>query len=113
MDTSSTLKLNRGWAGDGPKRVGPDPAPRDLAILDCPHVFDGRIYVRTPGGWLLITFANKPEGGCNVMATHPKRPPAFCDICGQALDDSAPTRNYVVGGNVPVDEHLQMLHLLE
>lgn len=76
-----------------------------VAILDCPHVFDGHIIVRTTQGWRMVIFGDRAEGGCDVLSTVIRH----CPTCGRELTETAPVRQYVIGRCIPVDEHLQML----
>ena len=84
----------------------------DAKVLDCPHVFDSCVYVKIGKKWMVFFFADRADpcskcgtkdGRCITIhnnATH-------CHLCGIELNDDAPVRNYVLGANTPVDEHIE------
>ncbi len=81
-------------------------------ILDCKHVFDSCVYVKIGKEWMMFMFADRADP-CEKCGTKDMRcvsvynKATHCHICGIELNDDAPVRNYVLGANRPVDEHIE------
>lgn len=81
----------------------------EAKILDCPHEFGNFAYVYAGGEWTLFAFIDMPPGGKGGCLTTAMRGVTHCFRCGQDLNDNPPVRNYVLGRNIPLDEHLTKL----
>ncbi len=85
----------------------------EARILDCKHGFRDMLIVKARVKWHLIYQANLPDcPGCKVpLGSHiMSHIIDYCPCCGASLaSPGVPVRNYVIGSNVPADEHLLRL----
>jgi len=84
-----------------------------LKIVDCPHGWGGIMIVRSGEHHHMCVWADHQcstcdSRGCRVQSWRVVN----CPLCGRALSD-APTRNYVLGQNLPLDEHLLRFGAIE
>ena len=88
----------------------------DAKILDCAHDFGAHLFVRIRDRWVMVTVIDVPEAqragarkvGMGALMCSIHQGVTHC-FCGQALDGTAPVRNYVRGRNAPADELLDDL----